>query len=247
MFLEYGGHHKINRKRKIDCSPLQLRKLPWEDLPTHLRRQKCIQTRTQRRWTSLVTLQKTHLIQRLKSWAYSHHSSIGFSKLWIRFHMNWFCLVLTSVGHFLVHMNTQTGLSMLELQTIQINPASLNLLRLALERNVGDLQFMGCKPQAAGCKEHCYFSMPLHQTTQRYWNTSLTLIQNNARLNKRFPTVSLLETTSREYMQLALKKTLSSSHPPHQCISSEINTSRLRSMVTMSLLLNLVLCSCSQS
>lgn len=79
----------------------------------------------------------------------SHHSSIAFSKLWIRFHMNWFCLVLPSVGHFLVHrsLNTQTGLSMLELQTIQRNPASLNLLRLASERNVGDLQFMGRKPQ----------------------------------------------------------------------------------------------------
>lgn len=41
----------------------------------------------------------------------SRGSSLGFSKLQISFHMNWFCFVLTSVGHFLVHMslNTQTG------------------------------------------------------------------------------------------------------------------------------------------
>lgn len=84
-------------------------------------------------------------------------------KLWIRFQMNYFCFLLTSFGYFLVHRspNTQTRLSKLELQTIRREPASLNLLRLASNRNVGDLQLMGRKPQTAGCKAHTPISLSL--------------------------------------------------------------------------------------
>lgn len=146
--------HNINRKRKISCSSLQLRRLPWEDLFYSDARNAF---RKDTKEVNIIghTAEDTS-DQKAEVMSICHYSSFGFSELWIRFHMNWLCLVLTSVGHFLVHMslNTQTGLSMLGLHTIQRNPASLNLLRLASERNVGDLQFMGRKPQAAGCREH---------------------------------------------------------------------------------------------
>lgn len=242
MLLECAGHHKINRKRKINCSPLQLTDCLGKTFPTHLRWQKCIQTSTQRGWKSLVTLQKTHLIKRLKSWG----SSIGF--IWIRFRMNWFCFDITWTlpsSHEPEHKQDSACWNCKPYKEIL---QAWICWGLSQKETWVICSLWGVNHRLLAVKNTLLLLHACASDNTEILKLYLDLNSKQCLTNKRFPTVSLLETTAREYMQLALKKpTLSSSQPPHQCISNKINTSRLGRMLFIGLPLNLVHCSCGQN